>query len=556
MGASITLAGESLIAQKLGAQQPLTVSRFVLANVPALDPNAPVDRAAGLPVAGQIVGTFDVTQKGYVNPNQVVYSLMMGSDVGDFDWNWIGLETAENVLLAVAYVPVQQKRRNIPPLQIGNNVTRNFLVVFDGAQALTGITIDASTWQHDFTVRLHSIDERARLSNREIFGRSCFFGDSFQIKKEGDGFQLKPGVAYVEGIRVELLNAVPIPVPRLPTPVYLHVSLRRELNDVLANWKLGFEANTADYTDSAGIRHYCIALADLTVSTVIDYRPVEPITSSLITYLAAKKGDYAELRARATTKGDVGLGSLPNAKSDDPKTNSSEILATTAALNRLAQQTDDNIVAMVSAFATVWAPPGWLKCNGAAISRTTFSALFSRLGTVYGEGDGSTTFNVPDLRGLFPRGWDDGRGIDNGRAIGSYQEMMLHSHGHGATATTIEDHQHTAWSDSQGSHQHRASTNMQGEHAHAVKEGAVAPGGPGGEILSSGDDLTTIIHGYSSTSVSGGHSHSVDMETAGNHAHNIGVGSAGGHSHGITIEANGGVETRPKNMALLYCIKY
>ena len=124
MGASITLAGESLIAQKQGAQQPLIVSRFVLANVPGLDPNGPIDRAAPKPAA-HLVATYDVTQKGFVNPNQIVYSLMMGSDIGDFDWNWIGLESAENVLLAVAYVPLQQKRKNIPPQQLGNNVTRN-----------------------------------------------------------------------------------------------------------------------------------------------------------------------------------------------------------------------------------------------------------------------------------------------------------------------------------------------------------------------------------------------------------------------------------------------
>ncbi|EGH48358.1 prophage PSPPH06, putative tail fiber protein, partial [Pseudomonas syringae pv. pisi str. 1704B] len=63
-----------------------------------------------------------LTQQGYVNPNQVVYSLLMGTDIGDFDWNWIGLETSEDVLLSVAYVPLQQKRKNVLPDQIGNNV--------------------------------------------------------------------------------------------------------------------------------------------------------------------------------------------------------------------------------------------------------------------------------------------------------------------------------------------------------------------------------------------------------------------------------------------------
>lgn len=66
-------------------------------------------------------------------------------------------------------------------------------------------------------------------------------------------------------------------------------------------------------------------------------------------------------------------------------------------------------------------PPGWLKANGAAISRTTYATLFAAMGTVFGAGDGSTTFNLPDLRGEFIRGWDDGRGIDASRALGSSQ---------------------------------------------------------------------------------------------------------------------------------------
>lgn len=71
------------------------------------------------------------------------------------------------------------------------------------------------------------------------------------------------------------------------------------------------------------------------------------------------------------------------------------------------------------------APTGWLKANGAAISRTTYAALFTAIGTTYGAGDGSTTFNIPDLRGEFPRGWDDGRGVDSGRAFGSAQTDQL-----------------------------------------------------------------------------------------------------------------------------------
>lgn len=75
----------------------------------------------------------------------------------------------------------------------------------------------------------------------------------------------------------------------------------------------------------------------------------------------------------------------------------------------------------VSFFARSTAPVGYLKANGAAISRTAYAALFASIGTTFGVGDGASTFNLPDLRGEFLRGFDDGRGVDVGRVIGSAQ---------------------------------------------------------------------------------------------------------------------------------------
>lgn len=81
-------------------------------------------------------------------------------------------------------------------------------------------------------------------------------------------------------------------------------------------------------------------------------------------------------------------------------------------------------------FAMNTAPTGWLKANGAAVSRSSYAALFAAIGTTFGAGDGSTTFNLPDLRGEFIRGWDDGRGVDSGRAFGSAQSHQMQSHTH------------------------------------------------------------------------------------------------------------------------------
>jgi phage-related tail fiber protein len=81
-------------------------------------------------------------------------------------------------------------------------------------------------------------------------------------------------------------------------------------------------------------------------------------------------------------------------------------------------------------FATNTAPTGYLKANGAAISRTTYANLYAVIGTSFGSGDGVTTFNLPDLRGEFIRAWDDGRGIDSGRVFGSVQLDAFQGHWH------------------------------------------------------------------------------------------------------------------------------
>ena len=86
-----------------------------------------------------------------------------------------------------------------------------------------------------------------------------------------------------------------------------------------------------------------------------------------------------------------------------------------------------------AAGVTVWfaadsPPPGYLECDGASLSTTTYAGLYAVIGYVFG-GSGAS-FNLPDLRGEFVRGWDNGRGIDSGRAFGSTQGHALDDHQH------------------------------------------------------------------------------------------------------------------------------
>lgn len=92
----------------------------------------------------------------------------------------------------------------------------------------------------------------------------------------------------------------------------------------------------------------------------------------------------------------------------------------------------------VAFFARSTPPAGWLKANGAQVSRATHAALFAAIGTTYGAGDGSSTFNLPDARGQFLRAWDDGRNIDTGRVLGSYQDDMVKSHAHDVIVNSVD----------------------------------------------------------------------------------------------------------------------
>jgi len=170
----------------------------------------------------------------------------------------------------------------------------------------------------------------------------------------------------------------------------------------------------------------------------------------------------------------------------------------------------------VITYAGNTAPAGWLKCNGAAISRSTYSALFAVVGSTYGAGNGTSTFNVPDLRGEFVRGWDDARGVDATRAIGSAQGESYLSHAHG-----ISDPGHAHGAADSG-HDHWYTTSSTNNQAAAGGTAAQSNSGTFGTATSTGYANITIY----------------------------------GAATGITgTAAAGGAETRPRNVALLYCIK-
>ena len=167
------------------------------------------------------------------------------------------------------------------------------------------------------------------------------------------------------------------------------------------------------------------ALAGLTTSAdkLIYATGADAFAMTALTPFARTLLDDADAATARATLGAAPLASpaltgIPTAPTASTGTRSTQ-LATTAfvgAESQIAAPTGS-----VYTFAGSTVPTGWLKCNGALLSRTTYASLFAVIGTTYGAGDGSTTFALPDLRGEFVRGVDDGRGVDAGRTLGSAQ---------------------------------------------------------------------------------------------------------------------------------------
>jgi len=138
------------------------------------------------------------------------------------------------------------------------------------------------------------------------------------------------------------------------------------------------------------------------------------------------------------------LANLPAPDGADPARNGDDQLrALAAALDQLVAHAGD-----LKATARATAPAGWLMCDGAAVSRTTYAGLFAAVGTTYGAGNGTTTFNVPDLRGRVPVGVDGTAGrIAANDALGQSGGAETHTltgpqsgvNGNGSTAATIPD---------------------------------------------------------------------------------------------------------------------
>jgi microcystin-dependent protein len=233
-----------------------------------------------------------------------------------------------------------------------------------------------------------------------------------------------------------------------------------------------------------------------------------------------------------TTDGLVPFTGIPSGPAADPTT-----------ANQLARKAYvDGIipVGMIAPYGGSAAPAGWLLCDGSAISRATYAALFTAIGTAYGIGNGTTTFNLPDFRGKFPVGRDPGVAIvDTLGETGGSRDAIAVTHSH-----TLGSHTHgfTTGVES-ANHQHSFTTNNPGDHSHGVGGGLnfavlATTGISNFNPQSPASGATSYFHTAASgatttpaTDNSGGHTHSGNTgNVTANHQHSGTTGGPSGSS--------------------------
>lgn len=280
MSQVVTNAGEALFAQKAQANKQLDIDTFIFAYVPGQDSQAPVERSEGLPPTAQQVHTQTVQQVGRINNNTVVYSTVLNSVTGPFEFNWVGLySSVNNTLVAISHV--KSVNKTITQLgNAGNTLNRNFAIEYSGISDITGITVAPETWQLDFSARLAGMDELTQNLAMDMNGRDWFIGDGFKVipTSTNNQFKIVDGIGYVSGLRIKLDSTYTFTLSNYPQYIYVDAWFD---GTRISNWKGQFDFTIStselyDYEDDTGKKHYVFKLATVSGNNVIeDFRNIE-----------------------------------------------------------------------------------------------------------------------------------------------------------------------------------------------------------------------------------------------------------------------------------------
>ncbi|EGI6211037.1 phage tail protein [Salmonella enterica] len=313
----ITSAFEHLKAQEAAGGNRIIIDQFVFANIPGLNVTDTPPESELLPPDAQIVHRQAVDRNGVVNENTVAYSVTLPESTGDFTFNWLGLvSSATNTLCMAVYLHPQEKIKTADGKQ-GNTLIYSEIMEYAGASASTGITTPVSTWQIDFTARLHGMDEATRKAALDIYGPGLFFNDAFKLTAQATGqATFAPGIAYLRGLRVELDAPGTLTYSTgISQTVYIDAALTGTLSgENKATFSLTSQ-KSEDYIDSLGFTHYVEPVATISASgEITDIRKTrKPLNDRLDGEYLTRDGNLKEIadkgeQAQSDAREHMGLG--------------------------------------------------------------------------------------------------------------------------------------------------------------------------------------------------------------------------------------------------------
>ena len=474
---AIIKTGEQFFIKQLSKSQPIKLDKVVFANINGITGDTEIDLNGSMPAPAQIVHAAPITQAGLLNDKTVVYSVILDTNVGDFSFNYIGLVNVEtDTLCMVMHTDLTKKIKTAGQRQ-GNTITESIWLEIDNASESTGITVNAETWQIDYSKRLAGEDERIRLTNYDLYNRLAIHS-GFEITKNGNQLTVSSGLAYVAGLRVENTTETAINIENNQS-LYIDAWLAgTTTGEWSTNYNLIAGTNLRDYEQN-GFKHYVERIASVDASG--NLRVVNP-RSFVTTYdhASTEKFGIVKLSSEINSTSETEAATLLAVKTVNVNANNAhnkidemrdkfELCINESRVHSHDKRfflfvRDDGVVAMYNRVSNraAWGfnfdgslcegfvpveritnldqfvrdrsipvgvplpwpqttpPAGWFECNGSPFN----TSICPRLASAYPNGW------LPDLRGEFIRGWDAGRGVDPGRSILSWQNCEIQQHNH------------------------------------------------------------------------------------------------------------------------------
>ncbi len=216
---ALPLQFETYMRNQIAVGENPDMNEMVFAHIPNLDPGIPIDRTQGLPDPQYWVYQQSMDQVGKLGDNALVHSVVIANDVAEFTFNAIYMhdKSTPNSCGMVVHTTDQTKL-------VGQALTKSLMHQYLGAAEIANVTIDAATWQIDYSARLSGMDEEHRLACLDNYGHTAYV-DGFDVTRQGDPtkYLVSPGVVYIGGLRAVLADELLLTITDYPNGIYVDV---------------------------------------------------------------------------------------------------------------------------------------------------------------------------------------------------------------------------------------------------------------------------------------------------------------------------------------------